>query len=249
MQKINELQTTLGNKLIELDQKSKSHFLTEMKYNLELHNEIFEYNSLRGQLGILGYAVKLHKEGRSDEEIQTEVARAKDSLMKKNGLYLKKLNDFKELNVNNEKYSNEQLSELDDLYQDIVYHYHPAVVLPLTPSEVIKFNTLKRLYFVNNYDAFKQALSQNPMQPFTLEGKDENLIIQKLENNIKVCDKEMADLSKFDSQFTKMAELNADEIGIGRNQMNLRQSIYQLKQELQKAKLEVKKIFEDRIMF
>lgn len=230
MNKILELQEELANIIIEYDKKIKRNLALEAKYNLEIPNEISEVTFLDNQIAICSIALKLASEGKTLEETQKVVSDLKLKATNFIITHNRKMNDFKILKNSNEKFTLEEIEDLNKKYESLVRKHHPAIAIKIPQTYDMQFKMLRNFYLLDNVSGFDGLLKENPTDSIVLPTEEE--YIPRYEEYIAAYKKEMERVSKFDEKFAKLEEMLADDILLGRNQMVLRERAYKAKKSL-----------------
>jgi len=125
-----------------------SKFLNEIR-TLGIENEV------------MSTAIKMKSEGKSDEEINEYINKAKEGFSEDQKKIDYKTTLAEQVVANNEKLSIEDKKQFEIDYLDYVKKNHPIVKCLATEAEENAFNMISKLYKENNYYGFKSFIDMN----------------------------------------------------------------------------------------
>ncbi len=246
MKKILELQENLENLIIDYDKIIKKNVMTEVNYNHELSNLIQEVMILEGQIEIFNYLL-----GNSEEEItklQETLDTMKKNLFEKVRGYVNKVENFKRIYENNEKYSEEEIAKLEEDYENVVRTYHPAVTLSDDERVNKGFGILRNLYIENDCERYYELKKQIPFTIFD-ENCDLDAAYERINSIYSDYQKENARILTFTENFAKLESLLVDEMELAREESSLRQRIYVDKSKMKDLSAQINNQFGGKLDF
>ena len=242
--KIKELQEELSGILFSVDQLLKDKLETETKFIDELKKEYIENLNLGVSLTIFKEILKLHDEGKTNDEIKKSLVPLKNNTGRRVAYINNQMRAARDIKQAKDKYSLEQLNEFSNTYAEVLRTYHPLITLTNDRISITTFNTLRQFYMVSNIDAFNGVFKEHPIPLH--EFPNQERAIQIYESNIKLY-KEQLEKIKTDDKIAKMKEIINDDALIAREETALRQQNYKLKQDFNNLKTKIQSAFPEGI--
>ena len=253
METILELRKELADLIIQYDSKLRENLRIESYYNAELGDLISELSVLEGQIIICTEALKMDEKDLELDEIVENVNKIKNAIKDNLDIYDRKRTDFNAVIENLNKYSDDELKELEEVYKGFVRKHHPALILYIPEPHDKACRYLRSTYLLNDWNGFKsfpypETLLSVEDIVYT-ENQTEETYINKYKEFIDGYKNELAKLAKFDDKMASLKKVIEDDMLIARNETDIRSRIYQAKDKVVEVISRCEEIFPSEVQF
>lgn len=139
----------------------KSGYLFDLKYNRRFFKFLVECQELEIKISLMKQAIDLAAEGNNRDEIFENLVKALEKLPEEKAKFLKKNDYANQIMELNDKLTDENIKEFENIYYQYIFDYHPFVRVALPESVKPIIDLLDRFYYENNKGAFVEMLELN----------------------------------------------------------------------------------------
>ncbi len=233
---IKELQEKLAGILFEVDKVLKEHLDLETRLVAEFNKLMIENLNLATRSNLYANIIKLHDAGKNVEEIKKGLQPFKVQVAKKVRTLNNQIQIGKTIKANSEKYDVNQIKDFEDTYAEILRLHHPLISLTRDNISITTFNTLRQFYMSNSIDSFNGVLNEHPIPVHNIT--DEEKALEQYEKSIKLYEEQYEKI-KNEERFKKIEDVLSDETKLAREEANIRQINYKLKEDIEKLKKKI----------
>ncbi len=218
-----EVQKDVIEKVFELENIKRREYLAQYKYIVIFNEYIVEQAKLKYENIYMLEGIKA-----KSNNIEFDVNSKKEELENKLVSFKRNYEMAKQVLDVYDKYNDEKISLLDEVYKDFVSKYHPAINVKSSQQQVQVYQMLTSVYLVGEVDEFIKMYDE-------AKGVLEELVIEEDETEIlDVYSKTIANLENIiakrkESLPLRYEEIVYDESKITSELSRFREAIYELR--------------------